>query len=969
MLRLDNIKKNYYTATETVAALRGVSLSFRKNEFVSILGPSGCGKTTLLNIIGGLDRYTDGNLYIGGRPTAEFSDRDWDVYRNHRVGFIFQSYNLIPHQTILQNVELALTIAGMEREERVRRAKETLDRVGLAGMYNKRPNQLSGGQCQRVAIARALVNDPEILLADEPTGALDTVTSGQIMDLIRKIAGERLVIMVTHNPELAEAYSTRIIRLLDGLVTEDTNPFPTEDEIAECAATAAAEQAEADAEDAALVAKGASPRELKKAAKRRRERAKMSFFTAFRLSARNLLSKRRRTALVGFAGSIGIIGIAMVLAISAGIRGYVTSMQDDMLSGNPITITKVTYDLNALTGMMEIEDKAEIVKTPHHVYVNSLIEYLAKSTDAMLDLQVHNELSPEYTKYVLSMPKEYYAAIKVDYGMDLSHAFYTERTLLDGSTERPSITSLTASYTSLIEKTKFEQFASYATSLGQLMAEAPDSPDYILSQYDVLSGKLAEGKNEVMLVVSSETQLTDIVLAKLGYYTEAEFLNLVYDATDMKGADGAPLYKEELRKPEFSYDELIGKELLFFPNDAIYKKPTVDPANPMSGIYASPALDGKVYDYANTVDKIAPDKKDDGMSVKVVGILRPKEEISFGCLQSGLYYTKALADHARAVNYDSEIVTALRDSDQDALTGGEAKFEMPGPGGVIIPVSLNLGVSFDYTYIDPANTTERQSKRGFVGGSLFESMDLSQMMGGMMGGEEDKNPGTGGGEADSGLSFSDPYGLVSLTLADLGGAETPDSFTIYPKSFEDKDLVTAWLDGWNADGAITLEDGTVLADGRSHVTYTDTLALVINLINSMIDVVSTALIAFTSVSLVVSTVMIGILTHVSVVERTKEIGVIRSLGGRKKDVRALFNAETFIIGFLAGLLGVLVTVALSLLLNLIIKVFAGITVTAYLPLGDAITMITLSVVLTLISGLIPASAAARRDPVNALRSE
>ena len=965
MLRLDNIKKNYYTATETVAALRGVSLAFRKNEFVSILGPSGCGKTTMLNIIGGLDRYTDGNLYIGGRPTAEFTDRDWDVYRNHRVGFIFQSYNLIPHQTILQNVELALTIAGMDREERIARAKRTLDRVGLSGMYNKRPNQLSGGQCQRVAIARALVNDPEILLADEPTGALDTVTSGQIMDLIREIAGERLVIMVTHNPELAEAYSTRIIRLLDGLVTEDSNPFTPEEEIAECAATTEEEQKAADAEDAALIANGASARTLKKAAKRRRERAKMSFFTAFRLSARNLLSKRRRTALVGFAGSIGIIGIAMVLAISAGIRGYVTSMQDDMLSGNPITITKVTYDLSALTGMMEVENKVEIIKNPNHVYVNSLIEYLAETADQMESLQVNNDLTADYTKYVLSMPKDYYAAIKVNYGMDLSHAFYTTRTLLDGTTEHPSVTALTASYTSMIAKTEFADFASYATSLGQLMAEAPDNADYILSQYDVLSGKLATEKNEVMLVVSPETELTDIVLAKLGYYTEAEFLNLVYNATDMTDANGAPLYKEENRKPEFSYEELLAKELTFYPNDAIYAK------NPM---YAATPLGSMIYNYADTVDEIAPEKQDDGMTVKVVGILQPKEEISFGCLQSGLYYTKALADYAREVNYNSEIVKALRDSGTDTLTGGEAKYEMTLPNGSTMPISLNLGVSFKYSFIDPNNTAERCESTGFVGGSFFETMDITSMMSGMMGGATGGSGSTGGtggsdSSANGGLSFTNPYGLVSLTLADLGGAETPESFTIYPKSFEDKDLVTAWLDGWNSDEVITLEDGTVIGTDRSHVTYTDTLALVIDLINSMIDVVSTALIAFTSVSLVVSTVMIGILTHVSVVERTKEIGVIRSLGGRKKDVRALFNAETFIIGFLAGLLGVLVTMGLSVLLNLVIKLLADITVHAYLPLGNAITMIALSVVLTLISGLIPASAAARRDPVNALRSE
>ena len=952
MLRLSEITKNYVTATETVAALRGVSLAFRKNEFVSILGPSGCGKTTLLNLIGGLDRYTGGDLFIGGRSTAEFTDRDWDVYRNHRVGFIFQSYNLIPHQTILQNVELALTIAGVSREERIERAKRTLDRVGLAGMYYKRPNQLSGGQCQRVAIARALVNDPEILLADEPTGALDTVTSGQIMDLIREIAGERLVIMVTHNPELAEQYSTRIVRLLDGQVIEDTNPFSPEEEIEECRMTAAIEAAREAAEEAALRDTGADERTVRRATKKRRERAKMSFFTAFRLSARNLLSKRRRTALVGVAGSIGIIGIAMVLAISAGIRGYVASMQDDMLSGNPIQITKVTYDLSAITGMMSVEEKAELLAD--HVRVNSLIEYLAKTAESMENLQIHNDLTKDYTDYVLSMPEEYRAAIKVNWGMDLSHSIFTSRTLTDGTVEHPSVTSLTSAYTAMIGKTKFKEFASYATSLGKLMDEAPDNAEYLLSQYDVLEGKLATEKNEVMLVVSQDTELTDITLAKLGYYTEEQFLNLLYNATD------DDRYDENKRKPDFAYSELVGKELVFYPNDAIYKS-SAPAGSPMAGL---------MYSYANDTAKIAEDKKADGLTLRVVGILRPKEEISFGCLTSGLYYTKALADYARSVNSDSEIVKTLRASGSDALTGGEAVYTPPFPG---VPAqTLKLGVSFDYSYLDPTTAT-RESAVGYVGGSFYESLDLSEMMGGglgNMGGGTSGGTGSEGGSTGSGLAFSNPYGLVSLTLADLGGADTPESFTIYPTDFDNKDLVTAWLDRWNSDETLTLTNGHVLkSDDRSHVTYTDTLELVIALINSMINVVSTALIAFTSISLVVSTVMIGILTHVSVVERIKEIGVIRSLGGRKKDVRHLFNAETFIIGFLAGLIGVIITALLALLLNVIIKVLADITITAYLPLGQAILLIALSVGLTLISGLMPASAAARKDPVNALRTE
>ena len=989
MLRLEAIVKNYFTATETVHALRGVSLSFRKNEFVSILGPSGCGKTTLLNLIGGLDRYTMGDLYIGGRSTRDFTDRDWDVYRNHRVGFIFQSYNLIPHQTILQNVELALTIAGIDREERIARAKKTLDRVGLAGMYGKRPNQLSGGQCQRVAIARALVNDPEILLADEPTGALDTVTSGQIMDLIREIAGERLVIMVTHNPELAEQYSTRIVRLLDGEVIEDTNPMTAEEELAECEEIAAHEAARDAAEEAALRREGKSEKEIRRATKKRREKAKMSFFTAFRLSARNLLSKRRRTALVGFAGSIGIIGIAMVLALSAGIRGYVASMQDDMLSGNPITITKTTYDLSAITSMMNTEQKLGVVRNPNRVYVNSLIEYLADTAEAMENLMVRNDLTKEYTDYVLSMPEEYRAAIKVDYGMELAPSLYTSFTRVDGTVAHPSITALTASYTSMIEATEFRQFASYATSLGQLMAEAPDNPDYLLSQYDLLGegSRLATKKDEVMLVVSPDTELTDIVLAKLGYFTEAEFLNLVRDAID------SDKYDPSLRKPEFTYDELLGKELVFHPNDAIYEKRVLtaddlpETMHSMAdallpGINAS--LDGMLFDYAADASDAAA--SEDSVTLKVVGILRPKEEISFGCLSSGLYYTKALSDHARSVNLHSVLAEAVRSSADGSITSGSAKLDL-----TLATMDLPFGISYRYTYADPETGSLAGERLGFVGRSILSSMDMGDLMGSMMGGAPESGAPEGGapegGEEapESPISFPSPYSLVSVSLAAVGGAETPESFTIYPTDFEMKDRVTEWLDAWNETDredesgnkidipvTYTKADGTevtVKGADRSSVTYTDTLSLVISLIDSMIDVVSTALIAFTSVSLVVSTVMIGILTYVSVVERIKEIGVIRSLGGRKRDVRHLFNAETFIIGFLAGLIGVVVTALLSLVVNLLVKLLADVSITAYLPLYQAVILIALSVGLTLISGLIPASAAARKDPVNALRTE
>ena len=521
MLELREIKKDYVTSSETVSALKGVSLSFRQKEFVSILGPSGCGKTTLLNIIGGLDHYTSGDLIIRGKSTKAFKDRDWDVYRNHRIGFIFQSYNLIPHQTVLGNVELALTISGVSREERIRRAKNALDRVGLAGQYYKKPNQLSGGQCQRVAIARALVNDPEILLADEPTGALDTVTSVQIMDLIREISGERLVIMVTHNPEIADKYSSRIIRLLDGNVIEDTNPFSSEEEAEESAAIIAAEEAEL----AEAVKSVKSEKEKKKIIKKKKEKAKMSFFTAFMLSAKNLLSKKGRTTMVGIAGSIGIIGIALVLAFSAGIKGYIASMQDDMLSGNPIEIAETAYDLKALTGMMKADQIEKLPKIEGHVNVSSLVEYLATMGKNVETLIVENNITKEYMDYVMAMPTDYYNAMLISYGIDFNTNLYRDfYTSGDAEPENISISAITSIYSSILQKTEFKDYASLITTLAPNFSQLPNNTDYILSQYDLVDGKIASGKNEIMLVLNSEDELSDLLLARFGFSTQEEFL-------------------------------------------------------------------------------------------------------------------------------------------------------------------------------------------------------------------------------------------------------------------------------------------------------------------------------------------------------------------------------------------------------------------------------------------------------------
>ncbi len=892
MLQLKNIKKDYVTSSETVQALRGIDISFRDHEFVSVLGPSGCGKTTLLNIIGGLDHYTSGDLVINGKSTKLYRDRDWDVYRNHRVGFIFQSYNLIPHQTVLGNVELALTIAGISKKERVERAKRALDRVGLEGQYYKRPNQLSGGQCQRVAIARALVNDPEILLADEPTGALDTVTSVQIMNLIREIAGERLVIMVTHNPELAKEYSTRIVSIRDGEVTEDTMPV-TAEEIAEYESSlaAAAEKSE----------KATSGKASHK--KRTKESAKMSLSTTFKLSARNLISKKARTVMVGIAGSIGIIGIAMVLAFSAGIKGYVASMQDDMLSGNPITITESTYDLNALTGMMNDNQKEEIIKNPNRVYISSLIEYLAEMDSSMETLAVENTITQEYVDYVKNMPKEYYNAILLGYGIDLNNNLYTDfKVSADSEANNYSVSMLTSMYTEILKGTEFKDYADYVGALVPSFEQLPSNADYILTQYDLVGegSRVATAENEIMLVLNSEDELSDLLLARFGFFTQDEFLELVNKAT----ADTEDGYDKELYRDSFSYDELLGKTLTWYPNDTVFNKTELMGMEKYSYNYSSEGF------------------SDEGaVELKVVGILTPKDSVSFGSLSSGIYYTESLAEHILTENADSEIFDYINAIDESNTTS-------------MAIMSYYITYMYSYTAYDGSLV---ENAVGTVGPSLSTSEMMSSMMG----------QGTAFDHADMKERF----------IRSLGGNTLANSITIYPVSFDEKDCVTDYLDAWNESN----ED--------NEITYTDTLELVINMINTMIDIISYALIAFTSISLVVSTVMIGIITYVSVVERIKEIGVIRSLGGRKRDVSNLFIAETFILGLLSGVIGVAFTYGVSAIVNLILKPLIGYAHIAALPASQALLMIVLSITLTLISGVLPARSAARKDPVVALRTE
>ena len=924
MLALKKIKKNYVTDSETVYALRGIDLSFRSHEFVSILGPSGCGKTTLLNIIGGLDHYTSGDLVINGKSTKAYRDKDWDVYRNHRIGFIFQSYNLIPHQTVLGNVELALTIAGVGRKERIERAKAALDKVGLSGHYYKKPNQLSGGQCQRVAIARALVNDPEILLADEPTGALDSVTSVQIMDLIREISEERLVIMVTHNPKLAELYSSRIIKLQDGMVLSDSNPM-TSREIA-------------NEEKADIEAKKAAKKQRARNKKPSRESAKMSFFTAFRLSARNLISKKGRTTMVGIAGSIGIIGIAMVLAFSAGIKGYVASMQDDMLSGNPITITENTYDLDALTGMMDMNDKVDFIKEAEKVYINSLIEYFAKMNTSINSMLIKNDINENYLNYIKAIPSEYYAAMMFGYGIDMTNNIYTEfREEIGGESQEISISALTNIYTSILEKTDFADLAAYVTSIVPSFKEAPNNSEYINSQYQVY-GDIADEANELMIVLDSKNRLTDLLLARLGYYSQEEFLNIINEATESESFDEAA-YREY-----FTYEEILGKKFTWYPNDTVFK----ENATSLLGAFS----------YNHTATDFS---KDGSVELSIVGILVPNDNIMYGCLSSGIYYTEELTKYVLEENGDSKIVNNLKDSGKDSFTS----MNMNG---------MATGITYTYTY---HYNGETYTEVGFVGESYGNMSGIISSMGGMMpsakatagssGGSMGGLGGLGGlGGSGSGIDLA---GIKVLSLRALGGVNLANSITIYPIDFANKDLVTDYLDAWNGEGDVSFGDTTVSRDDRTDITYTDALDLVIAIINTLIDAISTALIAFTSVSLIVSTVMIGIITYVSVVERIKEIGVIRSLGGRKRDVSRLFNAETFIIGLLSGIIGITVSYIASAIVSAIVENLVGISNIATLPTGQAMLLIGLSIMLTLISGIIPASSAAKKDPVVALRTE
>ncbi len=905
MLRLINIKKDYLVADTKIHALKGVSLNFRDSEFVSILGPSGCGKTTMLNIIGGLDHYTSGDLEIDGISTKQYGDRDWDTYRNHRIGFIFQSYNLIPHQTVLENVELALNISGVDKAERIKKAKEALDKVGLSSEYYKKPNQLSGGQCQRVAIARALVGDPEILLADEPTGALDTQTSYQIMDLIKEISKDRLVIMVTHNPELAEKYSTRIIKLLDGEVLTDSSPFNPETEKAED-----------------------KPKRAKKVITKK---SKLSFWSAFKLSARNLKSKFKRTFLVCLAGSIGIIGVSSVLSVSTGIQNYIYSMQDDMLSGNPITITETALDFNKISDMQNLSgDEIKKIIEDGKINVNYVIDYLIKSNENINSIMTENTITQEYIDYLYQMPKEYYAAITKDYGIEMTNNLYTNYDFLGLDNPQMSLSSALKTYTAMLEKTEYKSLSSLISTLSDTFMQLPDDEEYIMSQYEFITPEdksyFPKNDNEIMIVVSDKSELTDILLASLGYYSQEEFLNIMFKSTE------ASDYNSSLDKDKFTYEELLNKTFTYYPNDTVFNK--TDENSPFASVNPF------------TYNHISKEDWTNGYDLKITAIVKPKENLSYGSLKSGFYYTTKFTEKVLNDAKNSQIVNYLN-----------TRPEMNNAFTSLKQSSMNIGITYNYSfYLKENGENTLYNEVGFVG-NLSSASLMSSMMGNMSG------AGGNGGSTDEIPTY------YTLTLRELGGAELPNLISIYPTNFEYKDFVTEYLNEWNNEGDIIVNGKTLTKADREDIVYTDALTLVIGLINTLINVVTTALICFTALSLVVSTVMIAIITYVSVIERIKEIGVIRSLGGRKKDVSHLFNAETFIIGGMSGLIGILFTYLLSALINLIVGKLVGITTIATLTIPTALIMIAISIILTSISGIVPASLAAKKDPVDALRTE
>lgn len=895
MLELNDIKKDYVSGSTTVRALKGINLRFRDCEFVSILGQSGCGKTTMLNIIGGLDKYTSGDLKINGVSTKNYKDRDWDFYRNNSIGFVFQSYNLIPHQTVLSNVELALTLSGVSKTERKRRAIEALEKVGLGEQIHKKPNQMSGGQMQRVAIARALVNNPDILLADEPTGALDTETSIQIMELLKEISKDRLIIMVTHNPELAKDYSTRIVRLLDGVITDDSDPYSLEDM-----------EADIKAKEAAKVK--ASEKKNKKSGKK--QKTSMSFFTALSLSFNNLMTKKTRTILTAFAGSIGIIGIAMILSISNGIQLYIDRVQRDTLSSYPITLQAESIDISSMvTSMTGNSDSAEH-EDKSKIYSNDI---MGDMINTMVKEVKSNNLS-EFKKYIEnggSDIKSYVSDIQYSYDVPLN--IYMKDTSngveqLNPSTMFDSIygegaTSTSSAMSSGMGMGMFSNSSVWNQLLG--------NQQVLDEQYDVLAGHWPENYNEVVLVTDKNNEVDDYTLYSLGLKDPEEVRTL------FKKMMVGESYETE-KDISYTFDEILDTEFkLVMPTD-MYKY------NDVTGTWD---------DYSKD-DKYMTNVVNNGTDIKVCGIIRPNDDAVSTSISSGIGYTAKLTEYIIEEVKNSEIAKAqLADTSVDVFTG------------VPFDNDRNTEITMDDVNAYMATLSPEESAQMQAMTSGMSDDQILQLFSASL------KARTTDATLDSNKS--------KLGITDL---DTPSQIDIYATDFDSKEKVQNIIKDYNR---LQQDDGKE----ENVINYTDYVGIMMSSVSTIINAISYVLIAFVAISLIVSSIMIGIITYISVLERTKEIGVLRSIGASKKDVSRIFNAETLIEGFVSGALGIVVTLLLCIPANALIKHLTDISNVAQLPVAGGVILIIISMFLTFIAGLIPAKFAAKKDPVVALRSE
>ncbi len=978
MLQLKNIQKNYLSGENTVTALKGVDLKFRENEFVAILGPSGCGKTTLLNIIGGLDQYTSGDLIINGKSTKEFHDSDWDTYRNHSIGFVFQSYNLIPHQTVLSNVELALTLSGISKAERRKRAVEVLEKVGLGDQIHKKPNQMSGGQMQRVAIARALINNPDILLADEPTGALDSVTSVQIMEILKEIAKDKLIIMVTHNPELAEQYASRTIKLLDGKVIDDSNPFEAE------------EQAKAD-ED-------------------KTKKPSMSFFTALSLSFNNLLTKKTRTFLTSFAGSIGIIGIALILALSNGIQTYIDKVQQDTLSSYPIEIAAESVDMSSLMvkfmGMNTDEKDHELDK----VYSNSI---MYEMFNAMNSAETTKNNLTDFKKFLEDDNSGIQAYISgVQYGYDYGFNVFTKD--VEDKIIKADSDSLMQEVMGGSEGMDAYFNSSYASMSTvkvwqELLVGEGDEliSHFVKDEYDVIYGDWPQSYNEVVLIVDANNELSDYALYALGLKTSEE----------MKEVMAAAMSQEQIDTEESSwtYEEICAKEFRIVPSADYYQ-------------YDSAS---KTYKDMSQTDTGLKYLYDNGTELKISGIIRLKGDSDSSMLAGAIGYTGALTEFIVNETLDSDILKKQLEnpeidvfnglkfaSENDEEISGEQKasdikeyiagltsaekakiyteiMSVPTDEYVAQTVGAQMeGMTREYiegmmveSYSAEMNIDE-QEIRDYIASmddeTLFAYVEemmtqsvkeqYAQAIEAQFGAMTSDELAAG---LDMAMGSYDTAGLAvlyddympptvsesnyedNLSLLGYADLDSPSSIKIYASTFEAKDAIADKIKEYNA---------TVEEDDK--ITYTDYVALMMSSISTIINAISYVLIAFVAISLIVSSIMIGIITYISVLERTKEIGILRSIGASKKDISRVFNAETLIVGFGAGAIGIGVTLLLCIPINIVIRALTDIPeLGAALPVAGGVILVVISMLLTFIAGLIPSKIAARKDPVEALRTE